>query len=364
MNVQSATIVALRLYDVAYEIDLAAVEGIAAERLPTARLRLSRAEAKAIAYGVEPVAVDMGSVELPGVPGTANAIARIYDFGAISLWLRFDRDDLPWDDFVTAARAIGRAAAAPETAAVWRELVRRAVDIVAPAMTQPSDAQLEEDYLLSIVRSFDRAVTGEEILRELDLVPLLSGEDRALAEGARADLLRHAYSYYTDDLAVLTWDRAFLYEPRGETDVADVLEVANAQLLELRYYDDRLDRELPDMYDAVAAARSRFAPLAMRRNAHLARKLHGLVAEVTELTERVENALKVTEDVYLARIYAAALDLFRVRPRGAAVDRKLTIIRDTYTALFDEAATARAEILEATIVALILFEIVMAFVER
>jgi uncharacterized Rmd1/YagE family protein len=50
-----------------------------------------------------------------------------------------------------------------------------------------------------------------------------------------------------------------------------------------------------------------------------------------------------------------------VRAWGNAVDRKLAIIRDTYHALFDEAAAARAELLEATIVLLIAVEIVLAF---
>ncbi len=65
-------------------------------------------------------------------------------------------------------------------------------------------------------------------MERCDLVPLLSGERRPLSEGARADLLRKRFSYYTDDLAVLTWDRAFIYEPRGNYDVLDVIEVANA----------------------------------------------------------------------------------------------------------------------------------------
>jgi uncharacterized Rmd1/YagE family protein len=46
------------------------------------------------------------------------------------------------------------------------------------------------------------------------------------------------------------------------------------------------------------------------------------------------------------------------------VNRKLAIIRETYTALYDEAASARAEILEIAIVFLILFEIVMALVKH
>ena len=43
----------------------------------------------------------------------------------------------------------------------------------------------------------------------------------------------------------------------------------------------------------------------------------------------------MTEDVYLAKVYEAALEHFRVRDWEAAVDRKLAIIRDTYTALYD-----------------------------
>jgi uncharacterized Rmd1/YagE family protein len=76
----------------------------------------------------------------------------------------------------------------------------------------------------------------------------------------------------------------------------------------------------------------------------------------------VDNALQVTEDVYLARIYTAALELFRVPTVSAAVDRKLSIIRDTYTALYDEASGSRSSLLEVIIVVLIAVEIVLAVV--
>ena len=139
-----------------------------------------------------------------------------------------------------------------------------------------------------------------------------------------------------------------------------MLEVATAQLLELRYYDELLDRELPRMYDRVEAAHRRLPAFGRGRYARIARELHVLVAEVTEITERIDNALKVTEDVYLARVYGGALELFRVPSWAAAVDRKLDIIRQTYTALHDEANTARAELLELGIIVLIMLEIVLA----
>ena len=65
-----------------------------------------------------------------------------------------------------------------------------------------------------------------------------------------------------------------------------------------------------------------------------------LVADSTELVERVENALKVTDDVYLARVYSSALDIFRGRVWRGGIERKLAIIRETYAMLNDEAPAA------------------------
>jgi hypothetical protein len=158
----------------------------------------------------------------------------------------------------------------------------------------------------------------------------------------------------------MTWDRAFNYEPRDDSDVMDVLDVANAQLLEMRYYDQLLDAELPKMYDLVQAMQRSRPLLGSRRFANLARRFYTLVAEVTELREKVDNALQVTEDVYLAPIYTAAHEMFRVASVNAAVDRKLAIIRDTYTALYDEASAARSALMEAAIIVLIVIEVVLA----
>lgn len=45
---------------------------------------------------------------------------------------------------------------------------------------------------------------------------------------------------------------------------------------------------------------------------------------------------------------------------SAAVDRKLSIIRDTYTALYDESSGARGALMEFAIVMLIVVEVVLA----
>jgi hypothetical protein len=366
LDVTTGCILAYRLFDVAYAIDLAKAEQIWARTVRTgsSRGRLTTTPPKAIAFGVPPVALDMGSLALPLPEGSlqATVTARLYDFGVISIALRVAVTDLSWAAFSQRLNAIDRAVGLAPATALWTELLERVRKGVGEALVRPTPSTLEEDYLIGVANAFSEPMTAEALIGRLDLIPLLSGEQRPLSEGARRDLLRHRYSYYTDDMVVLTWDRAFLYEPRGDTDVIDVLEVANAQLLEMRYYDELLDAELPRMYDLVEATRRRWALPGARRFADLARRLYTMVAEVTELTEKVDNALQVTEDVYLARIYAAALELFRVPTVSAAVDRKLSIIRDTYTALYDEAHSSRSEWLEIVILVLIAVEIVLAVV--
>jgi hypothetical protein len=369
IHVTSGHILALRLFDIAYATDHVRAETLWAAHAAgrTTRNRLTATPPKAMAFGVEPLTVALDPVTLPidtlppgWPPIEALVTARLYDFGAVSLAIRVPTPNLVWGEYTKLLNAVDRAVGQGSGTRIWEKLLTHLRSVIAPALVRPTPSSVAEDYLMGVVHSFDSRFTAAELLQRVDIVPLLSGEQRMLSDGARADLLRQRFSYYADDLVVLTWDRAFIYEPRGDSDVADVLEVANAQLLQMRYYDELLDDELPRMYDLVEATRSRTKLLGARRYAELARKLYTLVAEVTELTEKVDNALQVTEDVYLARIYGAALDLFRGPTVTRAVNRKLAIIKDTYTALYDEASSSRSELMEAAILLLIFVELVLA----
>ncbi len=350
----------------AYEIDLKQAEALWAShaRPASSRARLQATPPKAMSFGVPPLTVSLPAVMLDGAGGSwrANLTARLFDFGVVSLSLRVDAPQGPWDDFVTLCNHVAEAAG-PDNP-LWAAALGEVKAIFAPALNRPISWLIHEDYTLAVVTGFATPITAAVLQDRVDIARLLSGETARLSDSARADILRSRFSYFPNDLVALTWDRALIIEPRGDTDVADVLEVANAQLLEMRYYDELLDFELPRMYDLVGSARGARNWLSARRYAKLARRFTTLVAEVTELTEKVDNALQVTEDVYLARVYAAALDLFRVPRLNQAVDRKLAIIRDTYTALYDEASDSRSAAMEVAIIGLIAVEIVLALLHH
>ena len=365
-RVQGAAIV-YRLYDVGYEIALDRAIDLLAANAPE-RVRLVRGEAQAIQIPNPPITVLLGgeNIVVHGRRQDVELSARIFDFGVVSIRVRVPTPgELSWEEFTAFGNALDTDADTV-LAALCEQHLRLLTERIRPAIERPSLAPVTEEYVVYRVSRLVGA-GGETIatdaLRDVDVVPLLLNERRPLSADARRELLPHRFSYYADDLAILTWDNALVVEPvEGDSDVQFILEFANAQLLELRYYDAVLDAELPAMYDRISAARSRLR--LMRRFGPLLAGLQRLVADSTELVERVENSFKVTDDVYLARVYSAALDIFRGRAWRAGIDRKLAIIRDTYGMLNGEAQAWRAEALELAIVLLIVAELVLALARR
>lgn len=358
------TAVVYRLFDVGYEIDLARALELLSPNAPE-RARPVRGEAQAIQIKNPPVTVtlDTERLSIDNRDVDAEVSARIFDFGVVSLRLRVSAPPrMTWMEYADFGNAVDvRTDLTPIFTRHLEELVSR----IGPAIERPNIAGVTEDYVVFRITRFTDPDGGElstEVLRDQDVAPLLLGERRPLSSVALRELLPNRFSYYSDDLAILTWDNALVVEPAAEdTDIQYILEFANAQLLELRVYDALLDAQLPMMYSRVASARGGGLARIVRRYARLLGDLQTLVADSTEVVERVENSLKVTDDVYLARVYSAALDIFRGRVWRNGIDRKLAIIRETYAMLNDEAQASRAEALEIAIVLLIVAELVVMF---
>ncbi|MGH7539045.1 MAG: hypothetical protein ACREMF_10435 [Gemmatimonadales bacterium] len=363
-------VVLYRLYDVGYEIDLERALDVLAttpeERAALrATLKRQRAEARAIRIKNPPITISLGTEQFAAGERrhSAQLSARIFDFGVISLRLPCEIPGaLAWSAFSPFGNAAELSGAAK---AAFDRRIRDLTGRIAAAIARLDIAPVSEDYViyrLTRLESAAGAALPASAVRELDVVPLLLNEDRPISEQARRELLPHWFSYYADDLSVVTWNTALVLDPEdGDSDVELILEFANAQLLELRYYDALLDAELPRMYDRIATARKGIRGWG-RRYASLLAGLQTLVADSTEIVERADNALKVTDDIFLARVYAAALELFRERAWRRGIDHKLQILHQTYAMLNAEAMAVRSEVLEIAVVVLILVEIVLALV--
>jgi hypothetical protein len=220
-----------------------------------------------------------------------------------------------------------------------------------------------EDYTVLVVERLAAGGTVADLATHPLVWAAQLGESRPLS--AESSGLVTSLSYFPDDLALLSWGAALFADPEplaAET-AANLVEFANVELLLLRSYDADLDAELPRVNQRVAAARRFALPLA-RRYSRLLSEVQGLVLEIIEVSERVDNALKVTDDVYWNRLYSAMIEVLRVQVWRGVVDHKLALLRETYSMLHDDADAERTTALEIAIVLLIVVEIVLAFLHH
>lgn len=364
--VQRGSLLCYRILDVGDEVNLEHADRLLRGSPGHRRLRPSREGSESLAFSAPPLSVGIGrrAVELPrtGRRLEAEVAVHLYDYAAVSV--AFEVAIPPG----TALAALGplcdelydTPALEREARAVLAELVPR----IAPAIQGLHDWPGVETYTVIFVEELEGRPTAAEVLATPGLAKLLLGETGAgaLSGAERADVLKHAYSYFEHDLAVIDWNSAFVLEPSGSRDIPDILEFASSQLLELRYYDTLLDGELARLYDEFAAAKGRLRSLLWSPYGALARDVQKRLVELTEFTERVENALKIIGDFYLARVYRAAVRRFRMPSWQESVYRKQSLVAGVYTLLKGELDIRRTTLLELTIVLLIVFEIAMALV--
>lgn len=360
-EIEAGTLTIYQLYDVGDEIDLNLAQNCLAQtkayRSSPPRVRQS----KSIEIAQPPLRVELGTVTLAleGMSLDGKLHASIYDLGAVAIAAELS---LPQPtSWATVADLVGDTlnpleVLLPRFLSALEELER----ILQSAIALPHRSAIVEDYTVIIVER----LTGNINLAAMSLHPVvkasLLGEKRQLSDDAMGLIV--SMSYYPNDLALLSWNGALLIEPEplaAATAVA-LIEFANVQLLLMRTYDAELDTQLPQMYQRIAREQQRFELPLVRRYSQLLHDVQSLVAEVTQVTERVDNALKVTDDVYWNRLYSALLNVLRVDVWRDGVEHKLALIRETYSMLHAEADAERASALEWTIVLLILFEIGMA----
>lgn len=361
LSIKKGRIVIYRLFDVASEINLALVEAQAREG--TKRLRLSRHPyMKALEFTNPPVSFELqGFVKhLFDQDIKINVIAKAYDFGVISL--AFDVP-IPQDTVFSELEKVAKDL--DSDASIYQKAEEQTVNLVQTlgnAVISPGiKEEFEEDYMVFYIEELDQPVDATGFLSRYDPSRLLLYETQEVSQYTREETLKHRFSYYPNDLIILHLDNAFVIEPSGSSDILDILEFANAQLLELRYYDHVLDKELSRIYSELPKHK-RVSVFSLRAYERLAKKITETVTDLTVVTEKVDNALKVTEDVYYAKIYRTAMMLFRSMDWELSIKEKLQIVTNTYKMLYGEISTRRGHLLELGIIILILIEIILLMV--
>jgi hypothetical protein len=171
--------------------------------------------------------------------------------------------------------------------------------------------------------------------------------------------VQSSISYYPNDVAVIGWNAAFVYDtPAGSATAVQLLEYANSQLLDFRHYDEFLTRELGVARGLVERGTG---ILARWRLARAASRLQAVALDVTALAERVDNAIKFLSDMFSARLYRLAATKVGVPDYKRLVDQKLATARELYSFMIEQFHQGRAFVLELIVVIILIIELVYLF---
>ncbi len=207
-------------------------------------------------------------------------------------------------------------------------------------------------------------MTAERLLRERgsEIAQIVRGELNELSPTERNEVLRSTMSYYPTDLLVVGWVGALVYDtPEGAGPTIELLEYANTQLLEFRYYDEVLTQVLAGVYKHLE---KRHTMWARWKSAREAENLNTIRLDYQELVERTDNAIKFLSDMFYARVYKLAANRIGVVDYLTLVNEKLTTARDLYDSMVNEFHHGRAFFLELMVVIILIVEIVFLFIGK
>jgi hypothetical protein len=97
------------------------------------------------------------------------------------------------------------------------------------------------------------------------------------------------------------------------------------------------------------------------RLAKAASRLHTVLLDVTELTERADNAIKFLSDMFSARLYRLAAAKVGVPDYKNLVQKKLDTAEDLYRFMVDQFHQSRAFVLELMVVIILIIDLVYLF---
>ncbi len=190
------------------------------------------------------------------------------------------------------------------------------------------------------------------------LAQFLRDETFPLSKSEEREALRYQFSYTPDDLTVIDWDRAVTVDTLPQEDVWDVLEYANLQLTELRYYENYLDKQLDESYKFTRQPYRR-ALFGLYQMSGIIRRLSNLYLDFSEEERRLNSFLRLTGDEYLSRIYSAAVKRLNVDSFQKNLKDRLADTRRLYEMLSSQASSMRMEILEVAIVVLFILSVIL-----
>ncbi len=231
----------------------------------------------------------------------------------------------------------------PSTFQLREELTKKCHQIV---RKHRGDGVLSEEYAIGIVDRY--AGDPEQFLERAGaMASFLKSEPLALDEKEVSYTLESQLKYAKDDLVIIDWDGALIFEPTGQAEpVIELIELANFQLLRYRMLDADLDKRLQRVGRLL---RTSVPKRALRWNGEMntafEEVIHLRARSIAEF-DAIDRDIKMIGDWYYARFYDLAGRKFKFAEWRRTIKEKLESLEDVYGIIAENFSVSKLHYLE------------------
>lgn len=238
---------------------------------------------------------------------------------------------------------------------------RNTFKAIYPAIKKPRFYSLKNSYFAVQVHPLKDKMTAEEFKERYGerIASLLRLELYNLSDYQKDQILESVTGYYGQDLIIIDSEASFIYDDEY-FEPLEFFESANIQKLELQYFDRLLDQKLNFFYgeEAFKVPFKARIPLIGEHLDLPVFRLANLRADISVVTERLENSIKLAGDAYYTNLYSMLVEKFSLKEWRDSINRKLAIIKDVYTVHQDRLDMIHEEMLTVVVILLIGLEVV------
>ena len=193
------------------------------------------------------------------------------------------------------------------------------------------DPKFDEEYSVYCISAYSGDPEVYLSLYGDTIAAFLKNERIALDEEEVQSTLSTYLKYGKDDITIVDWDGAFIFDSSGDFESnIELFEIANLQLLKSRILDYDLDERLEKTLRLVKAPKK----LPVIRSAEVRRVVREIIEIRTQSileSEAVERNIKLIGDWYSAKLYTLISKKFHLESWKTEIKEKLDTLEDVYT---------------------------------
>jgi hypothetical protein len=354
--IEEGEVHAFRIFDIGSEINLAQAAQILEKQKTLHPFGLKK-PTRLVLIAERPLVISLESwqEEIDHRVYEIQATAKLWSFGAVSIQL-----SLALSSAHTIEKLCEVGYFFENNIAFHKRVTDQAKQLLVlltPAIDMPGLWSQYEEYLVYNIKKaaglnndLKQAFTGDKT------TSLILGERiKKFSSQIHQSLDSSMYQYTSQDLVLLHWNGALIFDLEDAPDIILTLEYVLCCLLELRYYDEKLDEQLKNLYYRIT---HRPPSLFYNSYKNLSEQAALQYIEISEIVDRIGNAFKVLGDFYYATIYRAATQKFYLGDWKKSVDEKLNNLAEVSLLFQGEVNERRNQFMEIIIIILIAVEVI------